>query len=195
MAERAIEGAGGLPPGITLRRAVAGDAQSIGAVFDAAVRDGWAYLGEVAKRQMFSAQHWDEFVADHAPPRALLVAADDAQGVVGFTAVHPEEGEMFLLFVDPAHAGRGVGRVLLDAAHDVLRAAGRREAFLFTEERRARPGGLCRGGLPFRRLGPGVGLRSRGPSRAAPGEAVVVPRINPALPTSWVGGVYLSTHV
>jgi hypothetical protein len=38
---------------------------------------------------------------------------------------------MFLLFVHPAYAGRGVGRILLAAAHDALRAAGCREAFLF----------------------------------------------------------------
>lgn len=45
---------------------------------------------------------------------------------------------MFLLFVDPAHGGRGIGRLLLDAAHDVLRAAGCSEVFLFTEERNMR---------------------------------------------------------
>ena len=31
-----------------------------------------------------------------------------------------------------------MGRILLEAAHDALRAAGRRESFLFTEERNAR---------------------------------------------------------
>jgi GNAT superfamily N-acetyltransferase len=124
--------------GITLRRAVAGDAQPIGALFDAAVRDGWKFLGEVAQRPMFTPQQWDDLVADHAPPKALLVATDDAHGVFGFTAVHPEVGEMFLLFVHPAHAGRGIGRTLLNAAHDVLRAAGCTEAFLFTEERNVR---------------------------------------------------------
>jgi hypothetical protein len=32
---------------ITVRRAVAADAQKIGAVFDAAVADRWKYLGEL----------------------------------------------------------------------------------------------------------------------------------------------------
>jgi N-acetylglutamate synthase-like GNAT family acetyltransferase len=50
--------------------------------------------------------------------------------VVGFTAIHPEVGEMFLLFVDPSRGGRDIGRVLLNAAHDILRAAGNSEAFL-----------------------------------------------------------------
>jgi ribosomal protein S18 acetylase RimI-like enzyme len=125
-------------PDIRLRQAVAADAPAIGAVFDAAVRDGWTFLGERAQRPMFSAPYWDQLVADHAPPRALIVATDGAGSVVGFAAVQPEVGEMFLLFVDPSHAGRGIGRMLLDAAHDALRAAGLTEAFLFTEERNAR---------------------------------------------------------
>src|SRR3977135_2253903 len=43
------------PPGIRLRQAVASDAQAIGAVFDAAVRVGWTYLGGLARRPMFQA--------------------------------------------------------------------------------------------------------------------------------------------
>jgi GNAT superfamily N-acetyltransferase len=82
---------------------------------------------------MFSAGHWDELVAGHAPPGALLVATDSNHRVVGFTAVHGAEGELYLLFVDPEHAGKGIGRVLLDAAHEILRAAGRHASFLFTE--------------------------------------------------------------
>jgi GNAT superfamily N-acetyltransferase len=123
---------------VRLRRAVAADAQAIGAVFDAAVREGWTFLGEIAQRPMFSAHHWDELVADHAPPRALIVAADAAERIVGFAAVHPEEGEMYLLFVDPLRAGQGIGRMLLEAAHEALRAAGCAEAFLFTEQRNVR---------------------------------------------------------
>ena len=127
-----------MAPAISLRRAVAADAQAIGAVFDAAVRDGWSYLGELAREPMFGPEEWDREVADHAPPNVLLVATDERDRVVGFTAVHPAEGEMFLLFVDPAHAGQGIGRMLLEAAHDALRAAGRTEAFLYTNEQNER---------------------------------------------------------
>jgi ribosomal protein S18 acetylase RimI-like enzyme len=121
-----------------VRRATAGDAQAIGAVFDAAVRAGWSYLGEVAQQPMFVPEDWDELVADHAPPNVLLVATDRPGRVVGYAAVHPGDGEMFLLFVDPAHGGRGVGRMLLSAAHDALRKAGCKEAFLFTHEQNER---------------------------------------------------------
>jgi GNAT superfamily N-acetyltransferase len=48
-----------------------------------------------------------------------------------------EAGELFLLFGDPPW-GHGVGRMLLAAAHDALRAAGRDDPFLYTEERNAR---------------------------------------------------------
>jgi ribosomal protein S18 acetylase RimI-like enzyme len=123
---------------VSIRRAVPGDAQKIGAVFDAAVHEGWTYLGELARNPMFPPEEWDELVIEHAPPNVLLVAIDEASNVVGFTAVHPQEGEMFLLFVHPEHARRGVGRALLDAAHKELRAAGCREAFLYTHEENER---------------------------------------------------------
>lgn len=123
---------------ITLRPAAPADAMAIGAVFDAAVRAGWTYLGDLVTEPMFTPQDWDQLVADHLPPRVLLVAAGETDGIVGYTAVHPEDGEMFLLFVHPAYAGRGVGRALLAAAHDALRAAGCRETFLFVHEQNER---------------------------------------------------------
>jgi ribosomal protein S18 acetylase RimI-like enzyme len=124
--------------GIRLRQAEAGDAQAIGAVFDAAVRVGWTYIGEIASRPMFTAADWDKDVADHAAPNLLLVATDEGGRVVGFTAVHPEDCEMYLLFVHPDSAGRGVGRMLLDAADGALRQAGCTEAFLYTHEQNER---------------------------------------------------------
>ena len=126
------------PARITLRPAEPGDAAAIGTVFDAAVRAGWTYLGDLVAEPMFTPQDWDQLVADHRPPRALLVAVSEADGIIGYTAVHPEDMETFLLFVHPAYAGRGVGRILLAAAHDALRAAGCREAFLFVHEHNER---------------------------------------------------------
>jgi ribosomal protein S18 acetylase RimI-like enzyme len=125
-------------PRITLRPAVRQHAPAIGAVFDAAVRAGWTYLGDLVAEPMFTSQDWDQLVADHLPPNVLLVAVDETEGVVGYTAVHPQDGEMFLLFVHPACAGHGIGRVLLAAAHDALRAAGCPEAFLFVHEQNER---------------------------------------------------------
>jgi ribosomal protein S18 acetylase RimI-like enzyme len=107
-------------------------------VFDAAVRAGWTYLGALAEKPMFRPADWDRLVADHAPPNVLLVATDQAGRVLGYTAAHPEDGELFLLFVHPAHGGRGVGRRLLRAAHDALRVSGCPQAFLFVHEQNER---------------------------------------------------------
>jgi ribosomal protein S18 acetylase RimI-like enzyme len=123
---------------ISIRRASTDDAQGIGTVFNAAVREGWKYLGELAARPMFPPEEWDTLVAEHVPPNALLVAIDEADWLTGFVAVHPSQGEMYLLFVHPDHGGRGVGRALLAAAHEILRAAGCREAFLYTHEQNER---------------------------------------------------------
>jgi GNAT superfamily N-acetyltransferase len=125
-------------PQIRLRAAVAADAQAVGEVFDAAVRVGWTYLGELVETPMFPPEEWDKDVAAHQGPDVMLVALDTTDRVVGFTAVHPADGEMYLLFVHPDAAGQGVGRLLLEAAHDVLRRAGRTESFLYTHEQNER---------------------------------------------------------
>jgi ribosomal protein S18 acetylase RimI-like enzyme len=130
--------AGPGPGAVRVRRGTAADAAAIGAVFDAAVRAGWTYLGALTQQPMFTAADWDRLVADHAPPNVLLVATDAAGRVIGYAAAHPADGELFLLFVDPAHGRRGVGRTLLDAAHDALRAAGCRQAHLYTHEHNER---------------------------------------------------------
>jgi ribosomal protein S18 acetylase RimI-like enzyme len=124
---------------VELRPALPADAQGVGAVFDAAVRDGWPYLGDLVEAPMFSPEDWESDVAAHqGGPDVMLVAIDANERVVGFTAIHPEEGEMFLLFVHPAAAGQGVGRLLLDAAHEVLRNAGCTHSFLYTHEQNTR---------------------------------------------------------
>jgi ribosomal protein S18 acetylase RimI-like enzyme len=124
---------------LRLRNAGPHDSHQIAAVFDAAVREAWPWLGLTAQRALFTDDEWSQLVADHAPPNILLVAeSDEHDSVLGFVAAHPLDGELFMLFVDPRQAGRGIGRRLLDAAHDGMRSAGRRQAFLFTHERNMR---------------------------------------------------------
>lgn len=125
---------------VTIRRATPADARAIGAVFDAAVLHGWTHLHRVDQLvRMFPPEFWEETAVGFPPPDALLVAVDTASGeLVGYTAVRSATGELFLLFVHPAFSGRGIGRALLDAAHDTLRLAGRQEAFLYTHERNVR---------------------------------------------------------
>jgi hypothetical protein len=60
-----------------IRRTVSGDAQKIGSVFDAAVRQAWTYLRELARNPMFPPEEWDKVVLEHAPPNVLLVATDE----------------------------------------------------------------------------------------------------------------------
>ena len=68
------------------------------------------------------------------PPGArTLVAADDAQ-VIGFVSFGPyqreddtfdsETGQLYAIYVDPEHWGRGAGRELMSAARAGLAAAG-----------------------------------------------------------------------
>ena len=127
------------PASVNLRRAVADDAAALAVVFDAAVRQSWTYLGPIVEEPLFSADDWDRLVAEHAPPNILLVEEGGAGGTAqGFVAAHADDGELFLLFVHPDSAGRGVGRRLLDAAHEALRAGGHRQAALYTHEQNAR---------------------------------------------------------
>jgi GNAT superfamily N-acetyltransferase len=69
------------------------------------------------------------------PPGAATLVADDGGEIVGFAAFGParrEEGdaydfgngELYAIYVDPAHQGTGTGRRLLAAARAALKRAG-----------------------------------------------------------------------
>jgi GNAT superfamily N-acetyltransferase len=67
-----------------------------------------------------------------------LVAEVDG-GIVGFVSVGAcrdpgEDGELYALYVDPAHGGRGVGQALIRAGEDRLRELGHEEASLWMLE-------------------------------------------------------------
>jgi GNAT superfamily N-acetyltransferase len=58
---------------------------------------------------------------------------EDDGAVAGFSAGDPRDGWVWALFVAPGHEGKGIGRALLKAACDSLRAAGHAAAILSTE--------------------------------------------------------------
>lgn len=60
-----------------------------------------------------------------------IIAVEDARAV-GFTMAQISEGWVFACFVRPAFEGRGVGRVLMNAAEAGLRSAGVKRVWLST---------------------------------------------------------------
>lgn len=91
------------------------------------------------------AELWDEY---HADPRTGEFVAQDGDDVVGWAATGPatdetpgEHGQIFAIYVVPAHWSTGVGHVLLTAAEDHLPTAGYTRAVLWVldgNERAAR---------------------------------------------------------
>ena len=72
------------PSELSLRPATPDDAPAIGAVFDAAVRAGWTYLGKLAEEPMFGADDWDRLVADHDLALVIEGARDRRASVERF---------------------------------------------------------------------------------------------------------------
>src|SRR4051794_33043046 len=114
-------------PAPELRPATAADDAAMADVFLAAARAAWGFTGEAALAAMR---------APALGSRGEIVAVDE-EGVAGFVA--PVECEIDLLYTHPRTWGNGIGRLLLAAGEEALRAAGCREATLWTEERNERP--------------------------------------------------------
>ena len=108
-----------------IRRATPADADAVSAVLLEAGLDAWAsFLGA---ERIDTANRGVEHPAD-------LVAVDD-EGVFAFVAWDAATGEITRLYTHPRGQRRGAARELLARAEDALRAAGRAEAWLNTEER------------------------------------------------------------
>jgi GNAT superfamily N-acetyltransferase len=135
---------------IRLRRAVAGDAAAMAAVMVAAWHDG--YPGIVADDviEAQTVQRWEPVLAEVAgadadPGAGAVVAVDDGERVVGFAGFtpapdEPSVGQLASLYVDPAAAGAGIGRRLVERTIAELASAGRWTVTLwvFRDNARAR---------------------------------------------------------
>jgi GNAT superfamily N-acetyltransferase len=115
----------GESPGVRLRPVAASDAHAVAEVLVEAGVAAWTgFLGEDRIR-----------AANAGRTHPADVVAEDADGVCGFVAWNAETGEVTRLYVHPRRWRAGVGRALLAAAEEALRAAGVHRAWLNTEER------------------------------------------------------------
>jgi ribosomal protein S18 acetylase RimI-like enzyme len=103
------------------------------------------FLDELTSTIPQRTQFWDRAIRA-APERHQhqLVAIDDGV-VVGFvtygppdTASVPGAGELYAIYLDPSHWGRGYGRALMRAAERGLAEAGFSKAYLWVLETNAR---------------------------------------------------------
>jgi GNAT superfamily N-acetyltransferase len=113
-----------------IRRATAEDLPAIASLQLASARAAW---GHIAPVEMLEPRDW---AADLAAADVALVGIE-SDDVVGFAFAGGCELEFF--YTHPRVWGLGVGRALLEAIDDALRAAGCEEATLYTEERNERP--------------------------------------------------------
>jgi GNAT superfamily N-acetyltransferase len=110
---------------VTLRPAAPSDAHGVAQVLVEAGVAAWAgFLGEERIR-----------AANAGRSHPADVVAEDGDGVCGFVSWDAKTGEVTRLYVHPRRWRSGVGRALLAAAEEALRAAGLRQAWLNTEER------------------------------------------------------------
>jgi GNAT superfamily N-acetyltransferase len=114
-----------LAPDVRLRPATERDAGAVAEVLVEAGVAAWSgFLGEERVR-----------AANAGRTHPADVVAEDAGGVCGFVAWDAQTGEITRLYVHPRRWRAGVGRALLAAAEDALRAANVSRAWLNTEER------------------------------------------------------------
>ena len=126
-------------PGIEIRRAVADDATGIGSVHVESWQ--WAYRDQLPDRFLASLDRdrrirwWRQ--ALHGNPEMVTFVATEDDHMVGYCSVGASRtdgetgGELYSIYLLEHVAGRGIGRALLEAGLDALRAMGFEEAMLW----------------------------------------------------------------
>ena len=118
-----------------LRPATQDDLPAIAAVNVASARAAFGHIGPVESLEP-RPEDWAPRL-EAAETALVAVLPGDDEEVVGFAFTGDCELQFF--YTHPRVWGLGVGRALLAAAEDALRAAGCREAAVWTEERNLRP--------------------------------------------------------
>ena len=126
----------------SVRRATADDAPGIARVhvdswrqtYEGVISDSFLRELSYENRQAY----WRKHLSAADKPATVYVATAGEQGIVGFAAVGPEQGqvggfdaELFAIYLLRSHQGRGLGKALLHAAAAHLRAAGYKSMLLW----------------------------------------------------------------
>jgi GNAT superfamily N-acetyltransferase len=129
----------------TVRPARLDDAAGIASTFTDAARAAWRHIVPPERLDGLEPQvaTWQERLRTPTEHTAVFVAVVEGT-VVGFVRTDTRTDEPGVGYVDTLYArphvwGSGIGRALLDAGVGALRAAGCREAVLWTEARNHRP--------------------------------------------------------
>jgi ribosomal protein S18 acetylase RimI-like enzyme len=133
----------------TVRPAEARNADGIARVCAAAWRDTYRGLKDPERIEAVIAEYYtpERIRGEIAPTEGwdgwiVAVEDDTVIGAGGGGLTEPGVGEIFVLYLDPARRGEGIGTLLLDAITEQQRAQGVREQWVSVEPDNAK-------GLPF----------------------------------------------
>ena len=132
------------PPGI--RPATSADFAAIGRLGELLVRNHHDFDPErFLPVTSGTTQVYDSFGTKLDEPNTIILVAERDGEVIGFTYAGLEEtdymalrgpaGALYDIVVDPAHRGQGIGRILLDATLEKLKALGAPRIVLSTAEK------------------------------------------------------------
>lgn len=125
-----------------VRDALRDDADEIARIFVESWRESYAgllptnylvRLSEVRQRLL-----WAREITYRGPHDGVIVAEHETYGVIGFASFGPArdravgyDGEIYTLYIDPNHVGRGAGHALISAAFARLFVDGFRSAVIW----------------------------------------------------------------
>jgi fructose-1,6-bisphosphatase/inositol monophosphatase family enzyme/GNAT superfamily N-acetyltransferase len=106
-----------------IRRAIAGDAEKICSLHTASIR---GLCGSHYSSEEIESWAGPKQASDYRKPieETVVLVAEVRKQLAGFAQLDPRSGELHALYVDPAHAGTGVGTRLLAAVEEQAAWAG-----------------------------------------------------------------------
>jgi len=112
------------PSTMRIRPAVPADAAEIWAIHTRAIRHGCATHYPPGDLAAWTARATPATCADAIATRYVVIAETAAGRIAGFAQLHPQEGAIEAVYVDPDSARHGIGRALVGALEADARARG-----------------------------------------------------------------------